>query len=52
MLGWMSAAANLRVVLLPALEEQLAVSRHKEEEARLWGFVIAEDHERAMVVGI
>ena len=28
------------------------VSHHEEEAARLWGFIVVEDHERAVVVGI
>ena len=48
----MSAAADLRVVLLPALEEQLMVSCHEEEVAHPQGFIIAEDHEQAVVAGI
>jgi Trm5-related predicted tRNA methylase len=52
MLGWMSVAAYLRVVLLPALEGQLEVSRHEEEAAHLWGSIVAEDRERAAVAGI
>jgi hypothetical protein len=35
MLRWMSGAADLCVVLLPALEEQLVVCRHEEEAAHL-----------------
>ena len=45
-------AYDLRVVLLPALEERLAASRHEEEAGHLWKFVIAEDHERAGLAGI
>ena len=52
MLRWMCAASDLRVVLLPALEEQLVVSRHEEEIARLWGFIVVEDHEWKVEVGI
>jgi hypothetical protein len=47
----MSVAADLRVVLLPALEGQLEVSRH-EEAVHLWGFIVAEDHERAAMAGV
>jgi hypothetical protein len=47
-----SAASNLLVVLLPALEEQLAASRHEMEEACLREFLLMEDRERAVVVGI
>ena len=52
MLRWMSVAADLCVFLLPALEEQLVVSCHEEEVAHLWGFIIAEDREWAVVAGI
>ena len=52
MFRWSSAVTDLHVVLLPALEEQLAVSHHEEEAARLWGFIVAEDHEWVVVVGI
>ena len=52
MSGWMSAASDLRVVSLPALEEQLVASRHEEKVARLRGFIVAEDHERAGLAGI
>jgi hypothetical protein len=38
-----SAASDLLVVLLLALEEQLAASRHKTEEAHLWEFLLMED---------
>jgi hypothetical protein len=41
----MSGASDLRVILLPALEEQLAASHHEEEAADLRGFIVAEDHE-------
>jgi hypothetical protein len=51
MLRWMSVAADLRVVLLLALEGQLVISCH-EEAARLRGFIVAEDHEWAVVAGI
>ena len=34
------------------LEQQLAASCHEEEVARLRGFIIAEDHEWVVVVGI
>jgi hypothetical protein len=34
------------------LEEQLAASRHEEEVAHLLEFIIAEDHEQAVVAGI
>ena len=47
-----SIASDLLVVLLPALEEQLEASRHETEEARLQEFLLMEDHEWAMVVGI
>ena len=52
MLGRTTGAADLRVVLLLALEERLVVSCHKEEEAHLRGLIVAEDHERAVVAGI
>ena len=48
----MPRAADLRVVLFLALEEQLAVSRHEVEVACLWGFIMAEDHEQVVVAGI
>jgi len=48
----MSIDSDLRVISLPALEERLAFSRHEEEVAHLWGFIVAEDHERVVVVGI
>ena len=38
--------------LLPALEEQLATSHDEEEATHLWGFIVVEDHEWAVVVGI
>jgi hypothetical protein len=47
-----SAASDLLVVLLPALEEQLAASRHEMEEACLMEFLLMEDRERAVVAGI
>jgi hypothetical protein len=47
-----STASDLLIVLLPALEEQLAASRHKTKEAHLQEFLLMEDHERAMVVRI
>ena len=47
-----SAASDLLVILLPALEEQLLVSHHEMEEAHLQEFLLIEDHEQAMVVGI
>jgi hypothetical protein len=47
----MSIATDLRVVLLLALEGQLVISCH-EEAARLWGFIVAEDHEWVVVAGI
>jgi hypothetical protein len=49
--GCMSGAFDLHVILLPALEEQLVTSHH-EEAARLQGFIVAEDHERAVMAGI
>ena len=52
MLGWTYGVADLRVVLLLALEERLAVSYHEEEAARLRGFIMVKDRERAVVVGI
>ena len=45
-------ASNLYVISLPALEEQLVASRHEEEVARLRGFIIVENCEWAVVVGI
>ena len=45
-------ASDLLVVLLPALEEQLVASHNEMEEAHLWEFLLMEDHERAVVVGI
>ena len=45
-------ASDLLIVLLSALEEQLAASHHETEEAHLWAFLLMEDHERAVVVGI
>ena len=48
----MSIACDLRVISLSALEEQLVASRHEEEATQLWGFIIAEDHEQAVVAGI
>ena len=48
----MSVAIDLRVVLLPALEEELAVSCHDKEAACLRGFIIVEDRERVVMVGI
>jgi hypothetical protein len=48
----MAIASNLGVILLLALEEQLVASHHEEEVACLWGFIIAEDRERAVVAGI
>ena len=47
-----SVAFDLLVVLLLALEEQLVASHHEMEEARLWEFLLMEDHEWAMVLGI
>ena len=47
-----SIASDLLVILLPPLEEQLAASHHETEEARLWEFLLMEDYEQAMVVGI
>ena len=35
--------------LLPALEEQLAASRHKMEEAHLREVLLMKDHERVVV---
>jgi hypothetical protein len=52
MSGWIPTASDLRIVSLPALEEQLVASHHEEEAARLRGFIIAEDHEWAVVAGI
>jgi hypothetical protein len=37
---------------LPALEEQLATSRHETEEACLREILLMEDHERAVVAGV
>ena len=48
----MSIAFDLHVILLPALEEQLAASHHEEEAARLRDIIVAEDHELAVVAGI
>ena len=45
-------ASDLLLVLLPALEEQLAASRHETEEARLWETLLMEDHERAVVARV
>jgi hypothetical protein len=41
----MSRVIDLHVVLLPALEERLAISCHKEEATYLRGFIVAEDRE-------
>ena len=38
--------------LLPALEEQLAASRHKMEEAHLREVLLMKDHERVVVARI
>ena len=48
----MSIASDLHVVSSSTLEEQLAASCHEGEAARLRGFIIAEDHERAVVARI
>ena len=48
----MSIASDLRVILLPALEEQLAASRHEAKAARLREFIVLEDRERAVVARI
>lgn len=48
----MFIASDLHVVLLPALEEQLEVSHHEAEAARLRVFIAAEDHERVTMAGI
>jgi hypothetical protein len=42
----------LLIILLPALEEQLVASRRETEEAHLWEFLLMEDHERVVVLGI
>jgi hypothetical protein len=49
---WIPIASDLRIVSLPALEEQLVASHLEEEAARLRGFIIAKDHEWAVVAGI
>jgi hypothetical protein len=37
---------------LPALEEQLAVSRHEMEEAHLWEVLMMEDRKCALVARV
>ena len=46
------ATSDLLVVLLPALEEQLATSHHETKEARLREVLLMEDHERAVVARV
>jgi len=48
----MPTASDLRVVSLPALEEQLVASRHEEEVAHLRGFIVVEDCEWVVLAGI
>lgn len=48
----MFKASNLYVILSPALEEQLEISHYEALVARLQEFIMVEDHERAVVVGI
>lgn len=50
-MSWVRAS-DLRVVLSLVLGKQLEISRHEEDEARLWAFIVAEDRERVMVAGI
>ena len=49
---WLSAAFDLRVTSFLALEEQLAASRHKMEEAHLREVLLMKDHERVVVARI
>lgn len=44
--------SNVLVVMLLALEEQLAPSRHETEEAYLREVLLKEEHERAVVIGV
>jgi hypothetical protein len=46
------ATSDVLVFLLPALEEQLSVSRHETEEAHLWEVLQMVDRKRMVVARV